>query len=141
MLEINQISKLKEHIDAHKAAGKSIALVPTMGYLHAGHASLISRARKENDVVVVSIFVNPIQFAPNEDLDKYPRNLAADLDYCQNLGVDLVFAPAVEEMYPAGFSSFADVYTLGDNLCGAKRAGHFRGVCTVILKLFNIARP
>ena len=121
--------------------GFSVGLIPTMGYLHPGHISLIERARKENDIVVVSIFVNPIQFGPNEDLDKYPRDMAHDREACEKAGADLIFAPEPSEMYPSENLAFVDIKELGDGLCGAKRPGHFRGVCTVVSKLFNIVLP
>jgi len=114
---------------------------PTMGYLHPGHMSLIERARKENDMVVVSIFVNPIQFGPNEDLDKYPRDMAHDREVCEKAGAELIFAPQPSEMYRSDNFAFVDIKELGDGLCGAKRPGHFRGVCTVVSKLFNIVLP
>lgn len=124
-----------------KKRGFSVGLVPTMGYLHPGHISLIERARKENDMVVVSIFVNPIQFGPNEDLDKYPRDMAHDREVCEKAGAELIFAPQPSEMYPCENLAFVDIKGLGDVLCGAKRPGHFRGVCTVVSKLFNIVLP
>ena len=124
-----------------KKRGFSVGLVPTMGYLHPGHISLIERARKENDMVVVSIFVNPIQFGPNEDLDKYPRDMAHDREVCEKAGAELIFAPQPTEMYPCENLAFVDIKGLGDGLCGAKRPGHFRGVCTVVSKLFNIVLP
>lgn len=131
------IDELRESLSEAKDEGKSIGLVPTMGYLHEGHASLIRRARKENDVVVVSIFVNPTQFGENEDLDTYPRDLEADSKLCKEIGADFIFAPEASEMYKNP-KTFVDIEGLSDNLCGAKRPGHFRGVCTVCTKLFNI---
>lgn len=116
-------------------------LVPTMGYLHAGHISLVQRAREENDHVAVSIFVNPAQFGPQEDLARYPRNLKRDLELLEAEGVDLVFAPEVPEMYPAGFQTYVEVTEVTRPLEGASRPGHFRGVATVVLKLFNIVQP
>ncbi len=121
--------------------GLTIGFVPTMGYLHPGHRSLIEKARRENDKVVVSIFVNPIQFGPNEDFEKYPRDMEADTEMCREAKVDLIFAPAVSEMYKTPNLSYVDIEKLGDGLCGAKRAGHFRGVCTVVSKLFNLVTP
>ncbi|MGL4818836.1 MAG: pantoate--beta-alanine ligase [Bacilli bacterium] len=124
------------------ASGQSIGFVPTMGYLHAGHASLMTHARAENDVVVASVFVNPLQFGPNEDLDRYPRDLARDEAVCVDEGVDYLFYPSVEEMYPAGKRTTAlDVVSRTDALCGTSRPGHFAGVVTVVLKLLNIVRP
>ena len=124
-----------------KKRGFSVGLVPTMGYLHPGHISLIERARKENDMVVVSIFVNPIQFGPNEDLDTYPRDMTHDREVCEKAGAELIFAPQPSEMYPSENFAFVDIKELGNGLCGAKRPGHFRGVCTVVSKLFNIVLP
>jgi pantoate--beta-alanine ligase len=124
-----------------RAVGKSIALVPTMGALHAGHASLIRTARAEAGFVVVSIFVNPTQFGPNEDLSRYPRPFEQDVKACEAEGVDLIFHPTAEIMYPAGVKTHVAVGDLQDALCGASRPGHFRGVATVVLKLFNIVQP
>ncbi|MDO5391279.1 MAG: pantoate--beta-alanine ligase [Eubacteriales bacterium] len=123
-----------------KKEGKSIGLVPTMGFLHEGHASLIARARKENDIVVVSDFVNPTQFGPNEDLEAYPRDFERDSALCESLGADLIFHPEPEEMYhdPCAFVS---IDTLSETLCGKTRPIHFKGVCTVVSKLFHIAAP
>ena len=134
---IKSIDELREDLKRYKLEDKSIGLVPTMGYLHEGHASLIRRARKENDIVVVSDFVNPIQFGPKEDLNTYPRDLEADSKLCQDIGVDFIFAPEASEMYHDR-KTFVDIEEMSDNLCGAKRPGHFRGVCTVCTKLFNI---
>jgi pantoate--beta-alanine ligase len=119
----------------------SVGLVPTMGAFHDGHRSLFRAARAECDVVVVSVFVNPAQFAPGEDLSRYPRRLDADLALAEEDGVDLVFAPSGEDMYPAGYQTWVDLEELGRTLEGAVRPGHFRGVATVCLKLFNIVRP
>jgi pantoate--beta-alanine ligase len=120
----------------------AVGFVPTMGYLHAGHLSLAERARAENDMVVASIFVNPAQFGPNEDLASYPRDLARDLERLEAAGVDVVFTPTPERMYPAGFSTYVvPEGTLNARLEAAVRPGHFRGVCTVVLKLFNLVRP
>jgi pantoate--beta-alanine ligase len=118
-----------------------IGFVPTMGALHAGHLSLIKQASKENEIVVVSIFVNPVQFGPREDLNKYPRPLKNDLRLCRQHKVDFVFLPSIKDMYPQGFSTFINVEKLADRLCGASRPGHFRGVATVVAKLLNIVRP
>lgn len=134
---VRKIDELRLALDQSKKANHSIGLVPTMGYLHEGHASLIRRARKENDIVVVSDFVNPIQFGANEDLNTYPRDLEADSKLCEDIGVDYIFAPEVSEMYQDR-KAFVDIESMSDNLCGAKRPGHFRGVCTVCTKLFNI---
>lgn len=118
-----------------------VGLVPTMGYLHEGHLSLVRRARDENGLVVVSIFVNPTQFAPGEDLDRYPRDLERDLDLAGAAGADVVFHPEVREMYGPGHSTWVEVETLTEHLCGASRPGHFRGVTTVVAKLFGIVAP
>lgn len=134
---IKSIDELRENLKKAKFEGKSIGLVPTMGYLHEGHASLIRRARKDNDIVVVSDFVNPIQFGPNEDLLTYPRDLEADSKICEEIGVDYIFAPEASEMYQDR-KVFVDIEDMSDHLCGAKRPGHFRGVLTVCSKLFNI---
>jgi pantoate--beta-alanine ligase len=122
-------------------AGRSLGLVPTMGALHDGHRSLIERARRENDRVVVSVFVNPTQFGPNEDFHTYPRALDRDLKLCAKAGVDAVFAPEPKDMYLGNARTWVDVGGLSDTLCGLSRPGHFRGVCTVVAKLFNIVRP
>src|SRR5437870_10591741 len=129
--------------DVRKAleTAKNIGLVSTMGALHAGHEVLIQRARKDSEAVVVSIFVNPLQFGPNEDYTRYPRPLPQDLEICERHGVDLVFVPPVEEMYPLPQLTFTEVSRVGEHLCGAFRPGHFRGVATVVLKLFNIVQP
>jgi len=125
-----------------KKQGKTVGLVPTMGYLHEGHLSLVREARRQTDLVVVSIFVNPIQFGVNEDLDQYPRDLSRDLGLLEKEKADAVFAPAVAEMYPAGYSTFVEVEgQVTSKLCGASRPGHFKGVTTVVSKLFNICQP
>lgn len=124
-----------------KAEGLTIGLVPTMGYLHEGHASLMREAAARADRVVVSIFVNPAQFGPGEDLDRYPRDMEHDIGLCGQNGVHLIFAPEAREMYPEGYQTYIDVGELANGLCGRSRPGHFRGVCTVVCKLFNIVRP
>jgi pantoate--beta-alanine ligase len=126
---------------AARREGKSLGLVPTMGALHEGHLSLVRAARAQCDLVVASIFVNPLQFGPNEDLAKYPRNFDRDRDLLKQNGVDFIFAPSVEEMYPAGAVTYVTVEGLSDKLCGRSRPGHFRGVTTVVSKLFNIVEP
>ncbi len=135
------ISEIKNQIKEWKKQGLSIGLVPTMGYLHEGHQSLIERAVKENDKVVVSIFVNPIQFAPNEDLESYPRDIKKDTVLCEQTGADLIFNPSPQEMYPHGFSTNVTMNGLTKELCGKTRPTHFAGVCTVVSKLFNITSP
>lgn len=119
----------------------SIGFVPTMGYLHEGHLSLMRRARKSTDMVIASIFVNPTQFGPGEDLDRYPRDFARDEKLARETGVDLMFYPETGDMYPPGYASYVSPEGLDRHLCGAKRPGHFRGVMTVVLKLFTIVRP
>lgn len=135
------INEVRTQVKAWKKEGLSVGFVPTMGYLHEGHGSLISRARKENDKVVVSIFVNPMQFGPGEDLESYPRDLDKDSAYCESLGADMIFHPEPEEMYTDGFCSYVDMSVLTEELCGLSRPVHFRGVCTVVNKLFNIVQP
>ncbi|MGC9771885.1 4-phosphopantoate--beta-alanine ligase [Fervidobacterium islandicum] len=138
---VHTVAEMKRITKELLEEGKSIGFVPTMGYLHKGHLSLVEAARKENDVVVVSIFVNPTQFGPNEDYNRYPRDLERDLRLLEPLGVDYVFNPAVEEMYPPMYSTYVEEIELSKYLCGASRPGHFRGVCTVVTKLFNIVKP
>ncbi len=138
---VRTIAELRRLVAAARVRGASIGLVPTMGALHRGHAALMRRAREETGLVVVSIFVNPTQFGPHEDLARYPRMLEQDCELCGRERVDVVFAPPVEEMYPAGFRTFVEVEGLQNVLCGASRPGHFRGVCTVVLKLFNQVQP
>lgn len=121
--------------------GKSIGFVPTMGYLHDGHLSLIKRARNENDIVVVSIFVNPLQFAPDEDFNTYPRDFEKDRKLCDQNGVDVIFYPNYEEMYPQAYQTFVEVAYLSKPLEGSSRPTHFKGVTTIVLKLFNIVKP
>ncbi|NTF42438.1 pantoate--beta-alanine ligase [Rhizobium rhizogenes] len=138
---INKIAALRERLGEHRKAGQSIGLVPTMGYLHAGHMELVSRAKAENDIVVTSIFVNPLQFGANEDLAKYPRDLERDSAMLRDGGVDFLFAPDVGDMYPRPMETVVDVPKLGAELEGAVRPGHFAGVATVVTKLFNIVQP
>lgn len=141
MQVFDTVSALRKFLAAHRAASKRIGLVPTMGYLHAGHISLVRAARQECDVVVMSIFVNPKQFGPQEDFATYPRDMAGDLRQAREAGVDAVFTPAVTEMYPPGFLTEVRVHELTSPLCGAARPGHFNGVTTVVAKLFNIVGP
>ncbi|MBU3912139.1 MAG: pantoate--beta-alanine ligase [Candidatus Omnitrophica bacterium] len=132
---------LRKDVGLLKRKGRVIGLVPTMGFLHEGHLSLIRKARKDSDCVVVSIFVNPAQFGPKEDFKKYPRDLKKDLALCQCSGVDMVFVPDLKSMYPEGFSAYVNVEGLTKGLCGASRPWHFRGVTTIVTKLFNIVSP
>ncbi|MGA2328305.1 MAG: pantoate--beta-alanine ligase [Bryobacteraceae bacterium] len=138
---IPSILELRHALSDVRRAGRSIGLVPTMGALHAGHGRLIERARQQTDCVVVSIFVNPIQFNQRQDYDRYPRPLAEDLAFCSAGGVDIVFAPSVEEMYPSAQLAMVEVARVTEHLCGKSRPGHFRGVTTVVLKLLNIVQP
>lgn len=141
MQMVTAIQDVRTQIKEWKRQGLNIGFVPTMGYLHEGHASLMKCAKEQCDKVVVSIFVNPMQFGANEDLDSYPRDLEADANLCGAIGVDLIFCPEVEEMYTDGFCSFVDMNGLTKELCGKSRPIHFRGVCTVVNKLFNIVTP
>jgi len=138
---VSSVSETREQLDRVRRAGKRIGLVPTMGALHAGHASLIERARAECDFVVVSIFVNPLQFGPSEDYQRYPRPIEKDFALCAENGVDLIFAPETGDMYASPQITFVEMTRITDHLCGAFRPGHFRGVATVVLKLFNIVQP
>lgn len=134
-------NELREKILAWKKKGWKIGFVPTMGYLHEGHLSLVRESKKRSDVTVVSIFVNPKQFGPSEDYRVYPRDLDRDRALLEKEGVDLIFYPPVEVMYPEGYKTYVEVEDLQDKLCGKSRPGHFRGVCTVVLKLFNLVQP
>ena len=138
---VETIEEVRKQVKEWKKQGLSVGLVPTMGYLHEGHASLIKKAVEDNDRVVTSIFVNPTQFAPTEDLESYPRDLEKDSRLCESLGVNLIFHPEPEEMYAPDFCSFVDMTGLTEGLCGKTRPIHFRGVCTVVNKLFNIVQP
>jgi len=140
-LLIRKIKDMKQITKRLKKEGKTIGFVPTMGYLHEGHISLIRYSKKDNDITVVSIFVNPIQFGKNEDLDRYPRDLERDVEICGKEGVDYVFYPSADEMYPEGFSTYVEVEGITQRLCGTFRSGHFKGVTTVVAKLFNIVQP
>ncbi len=142
MILCKTVEEIKRQVATAKAAGKKIGLVPTMGALHEGHASLIAAANMENDLVVVSVFVNPAQFGPNEDLASYPRTLAADISLAENRGADIVFAPTPKEMYPSEDMTWVEVTgNITKVLCGATRPTHFRGVTTVVAKLFNLVQP
>ena len=138
---VTTVKEVRDRVKAWKKEGKQVGLVPTMGYLHEGHKSLIDKAVAENDAVVVSVFVNPMQFGPTEDLASYPRDLEADAKLCEAAGASLIFHPEPEEMYKDGFCSFVDMNGLTNALCGLSRPVHFRGVCTVVNKLFNIVQP
>ena len=138
---VGTVKEVREQVKEWKKQGLSVGFVPTMGYLHEGHKSLMDAARKGNDKVVVSIFVNPMQFGPTEDLATYPRDLDHDAALCESAGVDLIFHPEAEEMYEKDFCSFVDMTGLTEGLCGKTRPIHFRGVCTVVNKLFNIVTP
>ena len=141
MIVAHTIDAVRQAVNEARSRGLSIGLVPTMGALHAGHISLIRSARQETGFVAVSIFVNPTQFGPTEDLERYPRPLTQDLRLCEEHKVDLVFVPEAGAMYPLEFRTAVGVQELQDMLCGASRPGHFRGVATVVLKLFNIVQP
>ena len=138
---ISSIREMQGLVNGVIRTGKRISLVPTMGALHEGHINLINEGRNRGDVLVVSIFVNPTQFGLSEDFTKYPRDLEGDLSKIEDLGVDIVFAPNLEEIYPEGFQTYVEVKELQEHLCGHFRPGHFRGVATVVLKLFNIVKP
>ncbi|MDU2491049.1 MAG: pantoate--beta-alanine ligase [Clostridium celatum] len=141
MRVVEKVNDVRSLVKEWKAKGLKVGFVPTMGYLHEGHESLIRKASEENDRVVVSIFVNPIQFGPKEDLSTYPRDLDRDSKLCERLGADIIFHPENEEMYFKDFSTFVDMSGLTAGLCGKSRPNHFRGVCTVVTKLFNIVSP
>lgn len=141
MITAKTKAEVRKQVAEWKKEGLSVGLVPTMGYLHEGHLSLIKNSVANNDKTVVSIFVNPIQFSPNEDLASYPRDLERDSKLCSDAGVDIIFNPEPEEMYGDGFCTFVDMSVLTEELCGLSRPIHFRGVCTVVNKLFNIVRP
>jgi pantoate--beta-alanine ligase len=141
MKVIRKIKSMQKIADDLRKKGKKIAFVPTMGYLHEGHLSLVRIAKKWGDVVVVSIFVNPTQFGPSEDYNSYPRDEKRDLSLLKKEKVDFVFIPSVEEMYPENYQTYVEVVEMSKYLCGRSRPGHFRGVCTVVTKLFNIVKP
>ncbi|MCK5494355.1 MAG: pantoate--beta-alanine ligase [Candidatus Omnitrophica bacterium] len=141
MIVTNNIKKIKSILKVQKKENKMIGFVPTMGSLHKGHLSLVKMARSKSDFVVVSIFVNPIQFCQGEDYQNYPKNIKPDINLLREEGVDLIFCPHPRDMYPSDFSVFVDETELSEVLCGKSRSGHFRGVCTVLVKLFNIILP
>lgn len=138
---VSTVKEVREQVKEWRAQGLSVGLVPTMGYLHEGHKSLIDKAVEQNDRVVVSVFVNPIQFGPTEDLATYPRDLDRDAALCESAGADLIFHPENEEMYFEDFCTYVDMEHLTKGLCGKTRPTHFRGVCTVVSKLFHIVQP
>jgi pantoate--beta-alanine ligase len=141
MRVIESVPKMKEFALRIRAGGERLGLVPTMGFLHEGHLSLVRASLRKADHTVVSVFVNPAQFAPHEDFSDYPRDLERDLDLLRREGVDTVFTPSAEELYPSGYATFVEVHGLQERLCGQSRPTFFRGVCTVVLKLFNIIQP
>ncbi|QDE32512.1 pantoate--beta-alanine ligase [Shewanella polaris] len=143
MITTTAISTIREHVNAWRRNGETVAFVPTMGNLHQGHIALVNEAQKHADHVVVSIFVNPLQFSANEDLDGYPRSLAQDSDKLMAAGTAILFTPTPEMIYPKGLAqqTFVEVPDIGNELCGASRPGHFRGVATIVTKLFNIVQP
>jgi pantoate--beta-alanine ligase len=141
MREIQKPTEMQRIVADERMSGKRIGVVPTMGYLHEGHVSLIREARKENDIVVLTIFVNPAQFGPAEDFDRYPRDIEKDRRIAEREGVDYLFHPAVSDMYPEGYATYVDITGPAEMLEGAYRPGHFRGVATIVLKLFHITQP
>ena len=141
MREIKKLREMYLYSLKAKSHGKKVGLVPTMGALHEGHLSLVEEAKKKCDIVVVSIFVNPLQFAPSEDLARYPRNLKRDKNLLKNFSVDILFLPEAAQMFPAGFKTFVEVEALSKKMCGRSRPAHFRGVTTVVAKLFNVVGP
>ncbi|MBH5371516.1 pantoate--beta-alanine ligase [Bradyrhizobium glycinis] len=141
MQTITTVAELRRALASDRRAGKRVGFVPTMGYLHDGHLTLVEASRLQSDVTVVSVFVNPTQFGPNEDLSTYPRDFARDEKLCRDANVDIVFAPDAREVYPGRFETFIEPGELAKPLCGAFRPGHFRGVATVVCKLFNMVQP
>ncbi len=141
MIILKTIEEVRKQVKAWRKEGLSVGLVPTMGYLHEGHQSLIQKSVEQNDRTVVSVFVNPMQFGPNEDLESYPKDLDADAKLCEETGADIIFNPEPSEMYAEGFCSYVNMTGLPDALCGLTRPVHFKGVCTVVNKLFNIVTP
>ncbi|NMB34600.1 MAG: pantoate--beta-alanine ligase [Clostridium sp.] len=141
MILIKTISELKTKLNLIRNEGKTIGLVPTMGYLHKGHTSLIEASAKESDITLVTIFVNPTQFGPGEDFERYPRNIKRDIDMAKLAGADMIFSPEITEVYPDGYSTYVEVEGITNALCGKTRPQHFRGVTTIVNKLFNIIQP
>lgn len=138
---VSDIREMQQLAGHYRQQGKTIGFVPTMGYLHEGHLSLMRRTRPQCDILVVSIFVNPTQFGPNEDFERYPRDFERDERLCREVGVDVVFYPTADAMYPRPYLTYVHVEKLSETMCGASRPGHFRGVTTVVTKLFNIVQP
>lgn len=138
---IETVAAMQEKAEALRLSGKTLALVPTMGFLHEGHLELMRVGKRQADIVIISIFVNPTQFGPNEDFEKYPRDTEGDLAKARSVGVDIVYFPNVEEMYPEGYQTTVSVKDVTNHLCGLSRPGHFDGVTTVVAKLFNAAKP
>lgn len=138
---LRTIAETKDYLNKARKAKKTIGLVPTMGFLHKGHLTLMEEARKKCDLVIASIFVNPLQFGVGEDFEEYPRDLTKDVELAKGVGVEAIFAPEVKEMYPKGYATFVDLEKVTEPLCGRSRPGHFRGVATVVTKLFNIIQP
>jgi len=138
---ITSVGEMQQWSAAIRSAGETISFVPTMGFLHQGHLSLLEEGRKRGDQLVLSIFVNPAQFGQGEDFEDYPRDLQQDSQLAEQAGVDVIFAPEAKGMYPSGYATYVDVEGITNTLCGASRPGHFRGVCTVVTKLFNIVQP
>ena len=138
---IKTVAEMQAWSQGVRTKGETIAFVPTMGYLHDGHLSLLTEGRKQGDHLVLSIFVNPTQFGQGEDFEDYPRDLERDSEVAKEAGVDIIFAPTAAEMYPAGYATYVDVEGITETLCGASRPGHFKGVCTVVSKLFNLVQP
>ncbi len=141
MIEIENPGRMQQTVTKEKKDGKRVGVVPTMGYLHDGHIALIREARRENDIVVLTIFVNPAQFGPNEDFERYPRDIARDREIAEEENVDYIFNPSVDDIYPEGYSTYIDVEGVSELLEGEWRPGHFRGVATVVMKLFQITLP
>jgi pantoate--beta-alanine ligase len=141
-MEIIRVPRIMQDTSRdHFLRGRKIGFVPTMGALHEGHLSLVRRAKQENETMVVSIFVNPMQFGPREDINKYPRDIEGDTEKLQREGVDIIFIPEISSIYPEGFLTHVEVELISEKLCGAFRPGHFKGVATVVIKLFNIVKP
>jgi len=141
MEQFTKISEIRKALEKVRRQGKTIGFVPTMGYLHEGHLSLVRESLKKADYTAISIFVNPTQFGPEEDFNRYPRDLSRDAQILEKEGVNILFIPDTREMYPEGYKTFVEIQDLQNLLCGESRPGHFRGVCTVVLKLFNIIQP